>query len=442
MKEEKQNVIVKIEPNSIAEELGIHPGEVLLSINGKKVQDVFDYRYLIQDDFVELELIDLSGESYIAEIEKEEQEDLGIVFASGLMDQAKSCANHCIFCFIDQLPKGMRDTLYFKDDDSRLSFLQGNYVTLTNMSEEDIDRILYYHLSPINISVHTTNPELRVKMLRNPKAAGLLPIMQKLGDAGIAMNLQVVLCRNVNDGEELERTFRELEPFYPQAKSLSVVPIGITQFRQGLYPALPFDRESARDVLDLIQRFQERCLEKHHTRFVYGADEFYLTAERPIPSASFYEDFAQIENGVGMTALLEQEFDEQWQLLAHQTIPQTVSMATGKAAAQQFQRFAKKMMEKVSGLTVAVHVIENNFFGPKITVAGLLTGQDIIKQLKGKTLGQKLLLPANLLKAGETVLLDDVTLMDLEQELSVPIRVVKDSGRDVIDALLRTEERS
>ena len=306
----KENVIIKVEKGSIAEELGIEPGDILMTINGKAVEDVFDYRFLINDEYIELGIKTKQGEECLAEIEKDYDEDLGIIFESGLMDDAKSCKNKCIFCFIDQLPKGMRSTLYFKDDDSRLSFLQGNYVTLTNMKDEDLDRIIYYHLSPINISVHTTDMELRKKMLKNPNADKVLKNMDRLAEAGIEMNLQIVLCKGINDGEVLEKSISDLSKYYPHARSLSVVPVGITKYRDGLYPMEPFGKDDSKEVIDIIEKWQKKLKKEIGSSFVFIADEFYINAGIEIPPSERYEDFPQIENGVGMIALMKHEFEK------------------------------------------------------------------------------------------------------------------------------------
>lgn len=433
----KENVIIKVEKDSIAEELGIEPGDILVSINGKEVLDVFDYRYLINDEYIEMGIKTIQGEECIAEIEKDYDEDIGIVFESGLMDDAKSCFNKCIFCFIDQLPKGMRETLYFKDDDSRLSFLQGNYVTLTNMKQADIDRIVYYHLSPINVSVHTTDLELRKKMLNNKNADKVLTHMQTLADAGIEMNLQIVLCNGINDGVVLEKSISDLSKFFPSAKSLSVVPIGLTRYREGLHPMKPFEKEDSEAVIDLIEKWQKKLKAEIGSAFVFIADEFYLTAQREFPTVDEYEDFPQIENGVGMISLMRDEFNTYMaELTGDQELEKIVSIATGTAAFEFIDGLCKEIMVKYPRVKIQVFPIENDFFGGKISVSGLLCGCDIIKQLKGKKLGDYLCLPQNLLRSGETTLLDDLTIEDIERELDVKIRITKESGEDFVRAIL------
>ncbi len=436
----KTAVVANVLPGSIAEEAGIEKGDRILSINGEKIRDIFDYRFLTVNEELNIEILKPDGEIWEVEIEKEEYEDLGIEFDSFMMDEASSCTNKCIFCFIDQLPRGMRKTLYFKDDDSRLSFLTGNYVTLTNMKDEEIDRIIRYRMSPINISVHTTNPELRVKMLNNRFAGRILDTMKKLVDGGITLNCQIVLCRNINDGSELERTLADLTWLYPGVNSVSVVPVGLTKHRQGLYPLVPYDRASAEEVLETVEKFQDEVLKKHKSRVVYPSDEFFILAGREIPSHEYYEDFPQIENGVGMIALMRHEFDVALKDMAGTcSVPargRDVSIATGVLAAPFIRQLAERLEQRFNGLKVNVYAVENNFFGPLVTVTGLLTGSDIVSQLKGKELGKELLLSVSVLKAGERILLDDYTVDDLESALGVKIRIVENNGRDFIGAVL------
>lgn len=441
--ERKQNVIIKIEQDSIAQELGIQAGDILLAVNGQKVQDVFDYRYLIQEEYVELTIRTIEGEEYIAEIEKEESEDIGIIFESGLMDNAKSCKNKCIFCFIDQLPKGMRESLYFKDDDSRLSFLQGNYVTLTNMLEEDINHIIFYHLSPINVSVHTTDLELRKKMLKNPNADKVLDVMKKLADAGIEMNLQVVLCRGINDGAILDKTIEDCVCFFPHAKSMSVVPIGLTKYRQNLYTMIPFDKQESKKVIAQVENWQKKLKQKLGTSFVFLSDEFYLKAGCDLPDDTFYEDFAQYENGVGMLSLLKAEFEQALQKYQYQLPKQkqnTISIATGEAAYDLIKKLCDKVIEYCPKWNICVYKIHNDFFGDEITVSGLLTGQDIIKQLEKKELGSYLLLPESLLRNDTTMLLDDIEIEDIEKALNIVIKITKNTGEALLCNILDLEE--
>lgn len=439
-KEKMKHIIQAIEPGSIAEELELEPGDALLTINGEPMEDVFDYHYMINDSNLIVLIEKAGGEQWELEIEKDYSEDLGIVFENGLMDDYKSCTNKCIFCFIDQMPPGMRETLYFKDDDSRLSFLQGNYITLTNMKDKDLDRIIKYHLAPINISVHTTNPLLRQKMLHNRFAGEALEKIKKLYDHGIEMDGQVVLCKGVNDGAELERTISDLAGYLPYMESLSVVPVGLSKYREGLYPLEPFTREDARETIAIIEKWQKICMEKHGCHFVQASDEFYLTAELPIPEEERYDGYLQLENGVGMIRLLKTEFTDA--LEEAKKNPETkhysaqrVTLATGKLAAPLLMELAEAFMEAYPQYEVVVAPIRNDFFGERITVSGLITAQDLVAQLKDKDLGGRLLLPTNMLRMGEDVFLDDWTLDEVEKALQVHIDIVKSSGQDLLDAI-------
>ena len=437
---EKAHIIKEIERGSIAEELELAPKDVLLSINGKEIEDIFDYHYLIHDEELTVLVRKPDGEEWELEIEKDYDEDLGIVFENGLMDDYKSCRNKCLFCFIDQMPKGMRDTLYFKDDDARLSFLQGNYVTLTNMGDADIARIIRYHLEPINVSVQTMNPALRCMMLNNRFAGKALDKMRRLRDAKITMNGQIVLCKEVNDGAELEYSIKQLTEYIPYMQSLSIVPVGLTKYREGLYPLEPFTEEDAAEVLACIHKWQRYCMERHGIHFVHASDEWYLLAGQPIPKEEAYDGYLQLENGVGMVRLLEEEFmDALSEKEPDERICRTVTLATGRLAAPLLERLGLRFMEKFPGITVRVIAIRNDFFGERITVSGLLTGQDILAQLKGQELGDKVLLPCNLLRSGEEVFLDDMTLEELKNALQVQIDIVKSSGQDLINALLEKE---
>ncbi|MDE7061621.1 MAG: DUF512 domain-containing protein [Lachnospiraceae bacterium] len=433
----KEHPIVAVALGSIAAEMELTPGDVLLSVNGKEIEDIFDYQYLVEDEYLCLSVRKANGEEWELEIEKDYSEDIGIAFESGLMDDYRSCSNQCIFCFIDQMPKGMRDTLYFKDDDSRLSFLQGNYVTLTNMKDKDIDRIIYYHLAPINVSVHTTNPKLRCEMLHNRFAGEALKKMERLAEAGIEMNGQIVLCKGVNDGAELERTISDLTAWIPSMRSLSVVPVGLTKFREGLYPLEPFNRDDAREVLAVIHRWQDYCMEHFGMHFVHAGDEWYLLAEEELPEEERYDGYLQLENGVGMITLLRDEFQE---ALAEEqpdgALHRQVTLATGKLAGPILSELAEQLSGKFPGVKVRVREICNDFFGERITVAGLLTGGDVMRQLKGENLGDALLLPCSMLRSGEEVFLDDVSVTDMKRTLQVPIDIVKSSGRDLLDAIL------
>lgn len=438
----KQHIINRVLPGSIAEELEIEAGDILLSIDNTEIEDIFDYQFLVQDTYIEVLIQKPDGEQWLLEVDKEFDEDLGIEFENGLMDEYRHCHNKCIFCFIDQMPKGMRETLYFKDDDSRLSFLQGNYVTLTNMSDNDIERITRYHLSPINISFQTMNPELRCKMLNNRFAGEALKKVDTLYEAGITMNGQIVLCKGVNDGEELEFSIKELTKYLPNLESVSVVPVGLSKYRDGLYPLEPFTKEDACKVIDMIEGWQKKIYAKHGIHFVHASDEWYILAEREMPEEERYDGYLQLENGVGMTRLLMEEFKDGMQKLSEEmTLPdesvaEEISLATGLLAYPYIQRLANTMEESFPNLKIHVYHIMNEFFGEHITVSGLLTGQDIEKQLNGKVLGNRLLLPQNVLRSGEEVFLDDFTKSDLEKSLQVPINIVKSSGYDFIDAVL------
>jgi len=432
----KEHVICCIQPGSIAEELELEPGDVLLSVNGQPVQDVFDYHYLINEEYLEIQIRKADGEEWELEIEKEFEEDLGIEFENGLMDEYRSCRNKCIFCFIDQLPKGMRDTLYFKDDDSRLSFLQGNYVTLTNMSDADIERIIQYHLEPINISFQTMNPQLRCKMLNNRFAGDALEKVKRFFDAGITMNGQIVLCKGVNDGKELERSIRDLSGYLPYLQSVSVVPVGLTRHRDGLYPLEPFTKEDAEKVLDLIHGWQEKLVHEQNTHFIHAGDEWYLLAEREIPREETYDGYLQLENGVGMMRLLENEVLEELKMLTGDNRTRSLTIATGKAAAPLLDKLTQAIKQKFPKVFVRIVPVENEFFGEKITVAGLLTGQDLQKQLSSCELGEELLLTEHMLRDGEEVFLDDMTVNELSGALQVPITIVKSDGKAFLEALL------
>ena len=433
---EHKHKISRIEPGSIADELGIEPGDLLLTVNDSVIEDVFDYHFLIHDEELVLLIEKPDGEEWELEIEKDYDEDLGMEFEQGLMDEYRSCRNKCMFCFIDQMPEGMRETLYFKDDDSRLSFLQGNYVTLTNMSEHDIDRIIRYHLEPINISFHTTNPELRCKMLHNRFAGEALKKVDRLYEAGIEMNGQIVLCKGINDGEELERSIRDMSRYLPYLRSVSVVPVGLTRYREGLYPLKSFTKEEAKGVLEIIHRWQKKLFEEHGIHFIHAGDEWYLLAEEEIPEEERYDGYLQLENGVGMIRLLREECKEAFQALPGDEKSRRVSMATGLLAYPELCRIADMLKEKYPGTKVQIYPIRNDFFGEKITVSGLITGGDLIRQLKGKDLGERLLLPCNMFRSEEDVFLDDVTLAEVEEALQVRADIVKSSGQDLIDAIL------
>ena len=436
MKKNKEHIIRQIEPGSIAEELELAPGDVLVSVNGQSIEDIFDYRYLINEEYLEILIRRPDGEEWELEIEKEYEDDLGIVFENGLMDEYRSCRNKCMFCFIDQLPKGMRDTLYFKDDDSRLSFLQGNYVTLTNMSDEDAERIIRYHLSPINISFHTMNRELRCKMLSNRFAGDALDKAEQFFKAGVTMNGQIVLCKGINDGDELEYSIGQLAKYIPCLQSLSVVPVGLTDHRKGLYPLEPFTREDAVQVLKQLHAWQDRLYKKHGTHFVHAGDEWYLLAGQEIPEEGSYDGYLQLENGVGMVRLLREEIKNELACRTGDDRSRSVTIATGTLAAPILEREAEESRRKYPNVEIQILPVKNDFFGRRITVAGLLTGQDLKKQLTGHALGEALLLTEHMMKSGERVFLDNMTVEELSGALQVPVIIVESDGKALLEAVL------
>lgn len=427
-------VVDSVDAGSIADELGICRGDTVCRINGTDIVDYLDYKFLASNEEIVLTIQKKDGEWVEYEIINEYVEDLGINFKNMLFDRPRSCANRCIFCFIDQLPRGMRKSLYFKDDDSRLSFLYGNYVTFTNMSEEDVRRLIRYRISPVNISVHTTNLELREKMLHNKNAHNVLKYAGMLKENHIGMNMQIVLCKGVNDGAELDRTISDLAAFFPELASVSVVPVGLTKYRDGLYPLEAFEQQDCLAVVRQIEAWQERFLERFGSRLVYASDEFYLIAGAELPAAEAYEDFPQIENGVGMLASMEEEITQalvgEWQPgKAVKTV-----IATGELAYPFIRRQIERIKEKYS-LQVDVVPIENRFFGGKVSVSGLLCGEDLVKQLKGRDM-ERLLFTSSMLKADEELFLDDMTVGQLEQELAVCAQPVPNDGFAFVKAVL------
>lgn len=434
--------IKEVAPKSRADRCGVMAGDKLISINGREINDVLDYRFFLADTSVTLKL-SRDGEELEKVIHKKEYDDIGLDFETPLMDKKHSCTNRCIFCFIDQLPKGMRETLYFKDDDSRLSFLHGNFITMTNLSQKDIDRIIEMHISPVNVSVHTTNPELRVKMMRNKHAGEVLGYLPQLADAGIRLCGQIVLCKGINDGEELLRSMRDLAALAPAMESVSIVPAGLTKFRDKLYPLEGYTKDEAADIIDTVEKFASECKERLGTSMFYCADELYLRACRPLPEDGYYEDYAQIENGVGMIRSLLAEFDAELPFLEEYLDgyqpPRRVSIATGVAAYPTIKAMAARLEAVVEGLEVNVYEIKNNFFGESITVAGLLTGKDICEQLQGKDLGDELFFPENALRSGGDVFLDDMTPEEMSSILGVPVRPGKNDGAEFINELLGKE---
>ena len=417
-------------------------GDRLISINGHVIHDVLDYKYYAYDRDLVIALESPDGKTRMVKVHKGEGQDLGLEFETYLMDRARSCANKCVFCFVDQLPQGMRSTMYFKDDDARLSFLTGNYITLTNLSERELQRIIDLRISPINISVHATEPELRAMLLGCPRGAEGFAQMQRLAEGGITMNCQIVCCPGLNDGEHLSRSMHDLASLYPQVRSVSVVPVGLTKHRDGLYPLTPFDRASAAETIARVDAFGLQCLEEYGSRIFFCADELYLKAEQPIPDEDYYENYPQIENGVGLMRSLEEEFLPALRMEENPEMPQEFCIATGMAAAPFMERLLCMAEERFPNVHGYVYAIVNDFFGHTIDVAGLVTGGDLIRQLRGKPLGSRILIPQTMLRHGEGVFLDDVTLQDVERELGVPVRPVMQDGYELLLAMLGEEGES
>mgnify|MGYP000579491947 CR=1 FL=1 len=430
--------ISKVDPGSIGEELELEPGDRVLTINGNPVEDIFDYEYYVNSPSMTMVVRKANGEEWELDIEND-YEDLGLTFENGLMSDYRSCSNKCIFCFIDQMPPGMRETLYFKDDDTRLSFLQGNYVTLTNLKDKDVERIIRFKLAPINISVQTTNPELRCMMLHNRFAGRALKIIDRLYEAETPMNGQIVLCKGVNDGAELERSISDLSKYAPVMQSVSVVPVGLSKYRDGLYPLEPFTKEDACATIDMIERWQKKIYAEHGIHFIHASDEWYILAEREMPEEGRYDGYIQLENGVGMLRLLQEEVMDALDGKKDDGVKEELSIATGYLPYPYLEKLVREIEKVYPGRNVHVYWIRNDFFGEKITVAGLITGQDLIAQLKERPLGERLLLPAVMFKSGEEVFLDDITKTQAEDALQIPINIVKSSGYDLVDAILDPE---
>ena len=431
--------ITDVISGSIACELGIKKDDILVNINGFAINDVLDYRFYLMDEEITVE-IDRNGESIIFDIEKDEYEDLGLDFETPLMDKKHSCQNKCIFCFIDQLPKGLRETLYFKDDDARLSFLHGNYITLTNLKQEDIDRIIKMHISPVNVSVHTTNPELRCQMMHNKRAGETLSYLEELAAHGIRINAQIVACRDINDGDELARSLNDLAKLYPSLSSVAVVPSGITKYRDGLHPLKPYDKRAAASVIDLVEKINEKYAEKFGRNIFFASDEFYLTAGRELPSDEYYEDYSQLDNGVGMLRSFECEADILIKSLTKKDfkVSRNISIVTGESAYELISSVVKKVQEKCKNIKCNVYKIENDFFGHTITVAGLITGKDMINQLQGKELGEELLISRSMLRSEGDLFLCGTSLADAEKELGVKITPIDQNGADFVEGMLGT----
>ncbi len=436
-----RTVISTVDPHSPAARAGLQIGETLLSINHHVLIDVLDYKFYSYDPKLTLTLKDSLGVERTVQILKREGQDLGLEFETYLMDGARSCANNCIFCFVDQMPAGMRKTLYFKDDDARLSFLLGNYITLTNLSDREVQRIIDLRVSPINISVHTTNRQLRAEMLGHRNAGRGIDIMEKLSEAGITMNCQIVACPGVNDGVELDRTMSDLLKMHPAVNSVSIVPVGITKFRENLYPLRTYTKEEASALTLQVEAFAKIAKEQTGTSLIFCSDEFYLLAERDLPPEDYFEDFTQLDNGVGMLTLFRQEFTRALKLLDEEEMSQTTpfSIATGKSAAPMISDLVNLAKSQWDGVDGQVYAIQNNFFGETITVAGLITGQDLIAQLKDKPLGERLLIPKNMLRSGEQVFLDDTTLQQVSDALGVPVIPVGQDGYELCDAIFGQE---
>lgn len=430
---ESRNIIEDVVLGSIADELGVDPGDILLTINDTPVKDVIDYKYLISDEYLEVVIQKENGEIWELEIEKEISEDLGIIFTNPLIDKAKSCQNKCMFCFIDQLPPNMRDTLYFKDDDSRLSFLQGNFITLTNMSQDDIDRIIQYRLSPINVSVHTTNPELRIKMLKNKKAGKIYEILKSFHKANLEMNCQIVLVPGVNDGDELRKTIEDLSKLYPSINSVAVVPVGVTKYREGLAKLETYDEEKAKVLIADINKMQDEYMNKLDTRYIFASDEFYLVSKEELPTYDEYEGFPQYENGVGLLRSFASEIEEALDKIHKKRVhSKTIIFATGKLAGEFMNEIARKIEDKFIGLNIIVVPIKNNFFGETITVSGLVTGGDLVEQIKDMEESDLVIIPRSMMKVDEEIFLDNITLEEATEKMNKRIIYSKVDGSDLI----------
>lgn len=427
--------IFDVTTGSHADKAGIKKGETLLSINSNEIVDVLDYRFYQVNRKLTLEVEDENKNVRTIEMTKGEYEEIGLEFETYLMDKQHSCRNKCIFCFIDQLPRGMRESLYFKDDDSRLSFLFGNYITLTNITEHEIDRIIKMHISPINVSVHTTNPELRCKMMNNRFAGDTLKYLKRFADAGITLNCQIVSCPGINDGDELVRTLTDLENL--GVNMTAIVPVGLTRYRENLYPLVPYNKETAGQTIDIIEKMGDECVKKHGRRIFFPGDEFYLLAEREIPSPEFYEDFSALEDGIGMIAYLTD--DVGWKLEeldADESLCHKVTIACGEGVFPYMKRIMSMINEKFPNITINTRAIKNNFFGGGVNVSGLVTGGDLIDQLRGDDIGDRLIIPSSMLRFENDLFLDDVSTDDVERELGVTLVPVNNNGNDLVEAVI------
>ena len=439
--------------NSIADRLKITGGDVLLSLNGQEIEDIFDYQYQCENTSVDIELKKTDGSVITMHVKKDEDEDIGLIFEAGLMDEYRRCSNNCVFCFIDQMPAGMRDTLYFKDDDARLSFLQGNYITLTNMSEHDIDRVIKYRLQPVNISFHTMNPKLRCELLHNRFAGDALKKADRLYEAGIAMNGQIVLCKGINDGDELEYSLSRLYEYVPVLRSLSIVPVGLTKYRDGLPKLSPFDKDDCIDVIAMVERWQKKAYNEHGVHFVHASDEWYINAGIELPKEETYDGYLQIENGVGMVRSMLEEFDAALsdkmrykggilsRITGKKPKAERITIVTGRLAAEYLKRMADEVTRVFPQKDIGVLPVRNDFFGEQITVTGLLTGQDIVRECReyaegGGNLGDRILISQNVLRSGTDILLDDMTVSELADALQVRVDIVKSSGYDLLESIL------
>ncbi len=438
MLEKKENLISKVVEDSLAWKMGIEEGDILLKVNHEEIEDIIEYMFLISEEFLELEIRKKNGSIKVISINKEYDEDLGLEFQNPIIDKTKSCKNNCIFCFVDQLPPNMRKTLYFKDDDSRLSFLQGNFVTLTNMTDEDIDKIIRFRISPINVSIHTTDPTLRVKMLKNKKSGNVYERLKKLANAGIEINGQIVLCPNVNDNKNLDKTIKDLANLYPNISSLAIVPVGITKFRDGLYPLESFNKDQSKIVVKQVKEWQKKLLKDLGTRFAFLSDEFYVLSDEDMPDYEDYEGFPQLENGVGLIREFEHNFTNTLKDISEKKCinSKTISIVTGKSAEKFIKEVCRQIQRKFNCINFNVYSLENIFFGKTITVSGLLTGSDIINGLKDKELGDVVLIPDSMLKKEEDIFLDDFSVEDVSQILNVPLVVCPVDGSEFVNRII------